>query len=350
MLLKVKGKNVDFFNSFTLSLVYNSIASAFTFDYRFDPNDPIHRDIFIPGKYYPCTVEHNGELLVTGTMLSDVKTFSQVPELATLAGYSKTGVLQDCKIPPSLYPLQTDGLSLKQIAEKIIKAFDIKLVVENQKANIAYYRDVDEILNEAIQTSTAYVSQSIQEYLTEIAIQKNILLTHNEKGNLVFTRAKTNIDPIMEFNGDMPGTKISLSFDGQGMHSHITVQKQADSDGGNAGEFTIINPYVESYRPDVIIQTSGSDVDTELVARSALAAELSKIRLTVQTDRWEIDGKIIRPNNTISVVAPHLGLFERRNWFIESVNFVGDQTKTIATINAVVLEAYNNQNPKKYFN
>lgn len=350
MLLKINGKNVEFFNRFNLSLIYNAVASAFSFDYVYEPDNPLHKEIFKPGSFFPCTVEHNGELLITGTTLSDSKTFGPTSELASLAGYSKTGLLQDCKIPPSLYPLQSDGLSLKQIAEKLIKKFGIKLIVENQKATTAYYKDVDEIVKELLSTSTAYETQSIQEYLTEIAVQKNVLLTHDEKGNLVLTRAKTDLDPIMDFNGNAPGTTITLSFDGQGMHSHITVQKQADSDGGNAGEFTITNPYVPVYRPDVITQTSGSDVDTELVARNALAAELSKIKLTIQTDRWEIGGKIIRPNNTISVVAPHLGLYEKKKWFIESVNFVGDQTKAVATINAVVLEAYNNQNPKKYFN
>ncbi|NBR25516.1 MAG: hypothetical protein EBU08_17415, partial [Micrococcales bacterium] len=58
----------------------------------------------------------------------------------------------------------------------------------------------------------------------------------------------------------------------QGIHSAITLMKQADSDGGNAGEVTVYNPYSPIvFRPTVATQGSGDDNDTTTAARAELA-------------------------------------------------------------------------------
>lgn len=350
MILKINGHNLNYFNSFTLNLVYNSVASSFSFNFVFEPANELHRSLFKPGTYHKCVLEHNGEVLITGIILSHSFSLSDTKEAASLAGYSLPGVLEDCEIPTTLYPLQSDGLSLRQIAEKFIKPFNLKLVVENENSNTPYYKSVSDKADEKIEVSTAYETQSIKEYLNEIAAQKNVTLSHDSSGNLLLTRAKTNLKPLMEFNGNIPGTKIALSFDGQSMHSIITVQKQADSDGGNAGESSVNNPYASVYRPKVLSQTSGTDINTQEAARNALGYELAKIRLTITTDRWEINGKIIKPNNIVSVQSDELYLYKKSNWFIESISFTGNESSTTAVLTCVLPEVYNNSTPKNIFN
>jgi prophage tail gpP-like protein len=134
------------------------------------------------------------------------------------------------------------------------------------------------------------------------------------------------------------------------MHSHITVMKQADSNGGNAGEFTIENPYVPFvYRPKVITQSSGDDNDTEKAARNILSDELKNLKLTIVTDRWEVNGKMLKPNNIISVTNPDIYLYKSADWFIESIDFVGDEKQTTATLHCVLPEVYNGKTPKYLF-
>jgi len=82
----------------------------------------------------------------------------------------------------------------------------------------------------------------IKDYLYEMAKQKNIVLSHNAKGELLFTETKSKQTPILDFdltNGTLPGTKFKFTYSGQQMHSHITLQRQASETGGNAGEYTI---------------------------------------------------------------------------------------------------------------
>ena len=345
MILKIKNKKYDFFNEFKLNLKYDSIASTFTFDGYFNPENKDHRDLLHIGHFHPITVEHNDELLVSGILLSETFRHSSVKELTSLGGYSFPGVLEDCQIPTSSYPLQSDGLSLREIAQKIIKPFNLEMVIDSV---------VRKKMNEVYDTSTANELQPIKTYLSELASQKNIILSHTPEGKLLFTQANTKKPPILDFNipegGSIPGTSMSLTFNGQLMHSQITIIKQAGISGGNAGEITVINPFVPfTFRSKVLVQNSGDDNDTRKAAKNALAKEFQNIKLKITTDRWEVDDKIIKPNNIVSVINPDIFLFKKTNWFIESINFTGNKKQTTAVLNCVLPEVYNGKIPTNIF-
>jgi prophage tail gpP-like protein len=255
-------------------------------------------------------------------------------------------VLEDCEIPTSQYPLQFNGLSLAQIARKLCAPFKVDVVIDDS---------VSSKMNSSFKVSTASESQNISSYLAELASQKDIVMSHNEKGQLLFTKAKTDGEPILEFDttkGTLPGTSFAFTFDGQGMHSHVTVQKQASSDGGNAGEETKRNPYVVgsyAFRPTVKSQSSGDDNQTGSATQRAVANELKGIKLTIEIDRWKINGKIIRPNNTLTIVAPEVYIPRKETFFIESVNFTGDEKEQKCTLNCVLPGVYDGKAPVNIF-
>lgn len=338
---RIRNREVNFFKEFNIQLLYNSLANTFTFKYYFNPDNQEHIDLACIGHYHEAQLEHNGETLLTGYILNEKFNDSDKKEITSFAGYSLTGVLQDCQIPPELYPLQSNKLSLKEIADKLVKPFGIKVVVDPA---------VLSKVNEVFEQTTAKESQTIGAYLDELSRQKGVVLSHTEKGELLFTRANTSGNPILNFDGGIPFTSMELEFQGQGMHSHITVVKQADMDGGNAGEYTIKNPYVPFvFRPKVIMQSSGTDVDSETVAKAALASELRGLKLIITTDRWEVDGKVIKPNNIIKVLNPEVYLFKPSRWYIESVQLKGNETQTVAILTCVLPEAYSNEKPKYLF-
>lgn len=340
---RIKIRTVQFFNNFSLDLIYDSIASTFKFSFYFDPENHDQEELSCVSHFHEAQLFYNGELLITGYILSQAYVSDVQRELVNISGYAKAGVLEDCQIPPSLYPLQSDGLSLIQIAQKFTKPFDLSIYVDGSvsaKMNLAYEK------------TTANESQSIKDYLTELAIQRDIILTHDSGGDLLFTKAKTNLKPIIAFDQSnfMGATQMQLSFAGQGLHSEITVIKQADSKGGEAGQYTIYNPFVPIvYRPKVIVQSSGDVNSLQETAQQALAAEIKSIVLTITTDRWVINGKILKPNNLISVVNPEIYLYKKTNWFIESISFEGDSEKTIATIKCVLPCVYDGSVPVNVF-
>lgn len=343
--------DVKFFNNFSVTLKYDSVASTFGVDFYFDPTNQVHAELACVSHYHECILQHNGETLITGYILSQSFLSSDKKQMVKIAGYSKPGVLEDCEIPTSLYPLQSDGLTLREIAQKLIAPFGLGLVTDGvAKAESNQVFTLDEKLDKTIVKSNAKESQNIKSYLTELATQRNIILSHDEKGNLVFTEAKTNNAPLFHVEQGVIATSIKMNFNGQGIHSQITVIKQADSSGGDAGEFTIYNPYCPIvFRPKVITQSSGDTNTIEDYAKNALAAELKNITVVITTDRWDINGKIIRPNSIITVYSPENYIYKKTKFFVESVSFTGDSEKQVATLNCVLPEVYNRQSPQNIF-
>lgn len=341
---RIKNRTVQYFGKFDINLVYDSVGSDYSFDIFFDPENQDHKILCEPARYNLARLYHNGELLLTGFILSQGFTSQPQPTLNTFSGYSVPGVLEDSQIPTSAYPLENSGLTLRQIATKLLRPFQIIFEVDSA---------VNSLMDEKYEKTTAEATQTVKEYLQSLASQKDIIISHTPTGHLLFTKAKTDLKPIFNFDGNLPGTTFSLTFNGGMMHNQITVIKEADKDGGNAGEYTILNPYVPvnttAFRPKVVVQTSGNSNDTKKTARNLLGEELKNIILTITTDRWLIDNKVIKPNQIISVQNPDLFLYEKTNFFIQSVNLNGDPEKTIATLTCVLPECFNGNTPQNIF-
>lgn len=334
--------DVTFFSSYQVSLKFDSLASTFSFNFLYDEKSRLHAEMACVSHFHEAILEHDGEVLITGYLLSQAFNVGQKTELTQFAGYSKAGVLEDCEIPTTIFPLQSDGLTLRQVANKIITAFKLKMVVDSSVAG-----EMDKV----IPVSTAKDTQNAKSYLTEICTQRKIIMSHNENGDVVFTRAKTEVEPAFHVQDGQIGTNISLMFSGQGLHSDITVLKESGIDGGNAGEVTIQNPYVPIVtRPRVLTQTSGEDTSVEDTAMNALAAELKDaIILKVETDRWTLNNKLIRPGIVISVYSPKNYIYKKTNFFVESIDYKGDSKSLTATLNCVIPEVYNGKMPKNIF-
>lgn len=348
MILKIYdrkiSRRVEYFNNFNLSLRYDSVASSFGFSFFADLENEEHRILCKIAQYQLARLEHNGELLISAFILSQAITDSATPSLKSFSGYSIPGVLEDSQIPPYAYPLQSDGLTLKQIAEKLMRPFQIKIDIDPS---------VEHLMNQPYKETTADPTQTVKDYLVELATQKNIIVSHTPIGHLLFTRAKIDQKPIIDFGEGLIADSYNLIFPGQAMHSHIWVMKQADSDGGNAGQSLIENPYVPTsttaFRPKVIIQSSGDDLDTDKAAQNALASELKNLKLVITVDRWDVNGIILKPNSIVSVQNPRLFMDKKTNWFVEQVDYEGDAEKLTATITCVLPETYSGKYPKYIF-
>lgn len=334
----------EFFTKFNMVLRYDSIASAFSFDFYFDPYDQRHAELFAVSHFHEAILEDNGETLLTGFILTNKFKASSKKELTSIGGYSKTGNFEDSNIPPSLYPLQVDGLSISQIANKLCEPFKVKVVIDPSVASK---------MNAKVKSSTFEATETIKEVLTKLCVQRKIVMTHNVYGDLVFTQAQTNKKPLFDVSTGVPGVEMELMFDGQKLHSDITVMKEANSSGGNAGQYTIENPLVPvayTYRPRVVIQSSGDDSTLEEFAKQTLAIEIKEaIVLTIKIDRWRINEKVVLPNNTVSVYNPELFLYKTVEWFIEEVRFEGDTSKQTAILKCVLPCCYDGTTPKNIF-
>jgi prophage tail gpP-like protein len=347
MILKVGNIKVEKFSGIDITLKYDSVASTFAFTFYYDRNNPEVKQLANYGSYARCKIiDDDGTTLITGTVLSQAFEDGATKSLTGISGYSIPGVLEDCEIPVSLYPLQSDGKTLKQIAEYLLRPFGIGLVIDEWDN----FTEIVDSANEVIPKIAAEPKQTVKSYLSEIAAQKNIIISHTAGGDLRFTRAYANGPSLYHFTSGIPNVKIGVNFDGQGMHSSITIVKQADMQAGNAGEASVNNPYVQSFRPSVKIQTTGTDITSELAAKNALAAELKNIKVTIsigglQNFRW--NGNKIRPNCLVDITSPECNINRKTQFFVEQVQLIENNDGQTAVLTCVVPEVHNGQTPIK---
>jgi prophage tail gpP-like protein len=341
---RFRNRQIKFFTDFEFDLKFDSIDSSFSLSYEFDPNNQEHIEFSCIGHYHTCTLEDNGELLMTGIILSIQFTDAAKQSLAKISGYTLSGVLGDCEIPLSKQlSLQSDGLTIREIVQKYIKPFGLQIVVESSAAKL-----MDQVLEE----TSANETQTVKSYLSQLVSQKNVIMSHDERGRVVFTKtsARAKQKPIFEFNQGMPGVSMTLAFNGQGIHSEIVAIGQSDIEDENALESPPLknpfSPVRTVFRPHTVTQNSGNADDTELAAKNTLAAELKNIPLMIAMDRWTIGEKLARPGNIITVQNPRIYLFKKSNWFIEAVNFKGDAKSKTATLRCVRPEVFNGETPE----
>ena len=352
---RFENRRVFFFSQYRLQLNYNSPGSSFSLQMIFDPDNPEHKELACVTHYHEVELFYNDQKILTGVVTNNGFRHAPSKQLAGLSGYSKPGLLQDCSIPPEAYPLQCDGLSLNQIVRKmtaiwvdgIHSAYGLKIKVDDA---------VQDRMNKVISKSTASETDTVFGYLNGLARQRDIIISHTPDGELLFTQSKTRSEPFMTIDTTIPDgmrgiTTIELDYDGTGLHSHIYVKGKASKSGDNASDETIRNPYVVGtvYRPIVISQSSGDDNDTISAARRALGKELENIKVRITTDRWEVKNQMILPNSTISIRDPEIYLYNKKNWFVQSVSYEGTPEKTTATINCVLPECFNGDKVESVF-
>lgn len=347
LVLKIGSDEFSTFTKGEVNLKYGYISSSFSLTAVFDPENALHRRIFKPLSYPEVTLyTDKGKKLITGTILNHKFNSESKKKVVTISGYSKTGILSDCKIPVESYPLEFNGLTLVQIATQLLEPFGIGVVVENDGG----------VASEVIAEVTANEDQTISAFLKEIANQRNLIITHDGDGNIVFTRTRTNVPSIATYRESIPATQITLSVKGQGMHSSITAMKQSDLYTENTSEGTIENELVGLFRPTTMNQKVGTDNTVDDVVRNQRANELRNIGLVIDSDRWEwlnFDNRgiaeSIEPNNIIDVISPDNWIPNRTQFFVESVKLISTPQKDTSTLSCVLPEVYNNQDPQIIF-
>ena len=331
MRLEIGNKDYKYFSDWNITLKFNSIANIFSFNAKRELLDYIL-------EYPECKIyDDNNDLLLTGTILAPILKTSIRPKFIRYTGYGKAGVLEDCPVPLSLYPLQFDNLSLIDITEKLLKPFGV---------GFNFTSNVLSDLEKKYDKITVEPETLVKQILNNLASQRNIFLSSNVFGEVFFTRydPKSFLPAEYFVEGTEGITDISLNIASQTLHSEITVVKQASKKNPDAGQSTITNPYVDVFRPTVKVLSSGDIFDVDKAARNALSAELSNIKITFKSTSF------VLPGATISLKAPSIDLNEPTELFVEQTTIVGTiKRKDNYAYSCVLPDVYTNGDVKNIF-
>lgn len=315
----------------------DSVASTFAFVARFNPDNEDHKLLFKPLSYHAIEIfKSDNTLLLTGTILIHEFNSNDAPELVKISGYSKCGILEDVNIPYSAYPLESNNRTLKEISERLFNLFSIKLIVDASVLN-----DVNLVYGKSIAEPT----DSIKTYIAKLTAQRNILMSHNSKGNIVFFRPNTAKASSLFLNAENC-TNMAFTTKGQSFHSEISILRQPSSDGKNLTPVdTIKNQLINSFRPKVKTLSSGTDTDTSKASQNELASELQNVELVITLPRVEE----LKPGDIVDVQNKEIYLYERTKFMINSIVINENESKTNMVLNLTLPEAFTGKQPKNIF-
>ena len=349
MKVEINGKDIVFFNAGSISLKLDSIASSFGFQARFNPENDLHKELFKPLQFQLARIYNsNGKLLLTGFVLNHSFTSNKDVNLVSISGYSISGILEDVTIPPSLYPLENTSLSLKQIAQKLCSAYGIGLIVGSNAGNVnVVAADVDPDSetesNIVYKKTVASPTDTVKGYLSKLTSQRNILLSHDAKGNVVLFKPNDNAMPKYFFNKENT-LEMTSSYQGQGLHSEINVIRQPSEE--NSGVTTVdavINPLIGLYRPTTKLLSSGEDTDVSKAANNELASELNSIGVTVKL-KGIFD--TLFPGDIVNIHNHEIYSFAYSRYMVSEINLNFDETSETTDLKLVLPETYTGKIPK----
>ena len=351
----IAGRSVAYFNNGSITLKLDSIASTFEFSAYFKPQETEFQQLFKPLQYLPVEIYNSKKkLILTGTILNHRFSSNKGRELVTISGYSKCGILEDvCIAPSNNYSLESTNKSLKDIAQQLCKPFGINVVVSSQSKSISEstvetgsktireksdYESIKAKANSVFGRTASSPTETIRDYLAKLASQKNVVLSHNEKGEVLFFQPDYNQLPRYFFT---KGNTVSMELDynGQALHSDIYIVRQPSDENEGVSTYDVAkNTLVAKYRPTTKIMSSGEDSEVKDAARNELASELKSIALTI-----ELQGLFdeIYPGEIVNVHNHYLYCYAYNRFMVDSITMKFDASSETTTLNCVVPESFN---------
>lgn len=411
MQLKVNGHIYNMYNQVSIDMKFDSLTDMFSISVYYDPDNAQHVKDFTPGHFSECQITHGGVLVLTGTILSTRFYSAGDPPktLLQVRGYVKTGVLEDCcivntkyveadangramfqyqfdnksNVGMQQYTLQLDNMKLVDIVRTVTAWYDLgEPVVDPDLLNDAAFNTPYTTVVPTTDKPDSYQDMTVVKFLDKLCTQKNVVLSHNAKGQVVITRPRVDkttttdrtlvrVDPtavttevagapdftagttvttqanrpilhnFTDTDPKCPG--MELEFDGQKMHRVIQVAGEAGHK--NYLDKTTANPFVAVgvKRFVRMFQDAGNDTDTVLVASAAVREEMKNITLTIEVEGWTLGGNLIVPNQLITVKNKNVGLRTAQKWFIQSAVLFGDERLKKTTITCVIPQCFGNE-------
>jgi prophage tail gpP-like protein len=265
-----------------------------------------------------CTVKIGKDLVLTGYNDDWLPSYDANEVRLEVQGRSKTCDLVDCSVVHSSG--QFSGLTLAEIAKRVCQPFSIDVVAE-----------VD--TGDAFGKVTVEQGETAFELLDRLAKQRAILMTTNPAGQLVLTKASSDvIDVRLELGVNILAARGRFSW--RDRASQYIVKGSASAGGSSwddvspkqvGGMQTIVtDSEITRYRPKIVLSE-----DIMTAGGSSTRGQWQKQRMIGQSNQTEITvagwrtggetGDLWTVNKRVQIVDPLQGLDV--TWLINTVMF-----------------------------
>jgi len=325
----IRGKRFRFWNKVTLDEKIDSIATV-ELDAPFDPDIEIFKESFRPFKYDDMEIKLNGDTIFVGTMVSVVPRLEANSRMVNVQGYALPGVLNDCMAPSSLAPLEFLDQNLTSIAKTVCDPFGIRVRIEGSSGAV-------------FEKVALKPTQKIFSFLSDLASQRNFVITSTPSGDLLFHRdsEKTGTPRALLSQGSEPLMSVQANFKSQDYFASVTgIQTPPIFDFlGTLEPFTQRNKRLEGVTRPFVFIVKDADNIAELkegvgVRIGRMFANAASYSITVSTWR-DSKNRLWRPNTTIKLIAPGAMIYTSYEFIIRRIKFIRDNNRFTADLNLI---------------
>jgi prophage tail gpP-like protein len=302
----IDGKKFTGWTGYEIILSYDAF-DTFSFSAPYDKSIKNLRETIMPFTFKNCQVFYDTMPQFKGTLLTPDPELSDTSKEITLQGYPLCGILNDCTVPPSLYPGDYKGLTLRDIASKIGDSYGIKVIFKDDAG--APFTEV-----------SFEPTDKILDFFVNLSKQRKLLYTNDENGRLVFFKPKQDKSFVSFTEGKPPLISLKPKFQAQKFFSHITGFTKTQAEKGSLS-YTWENNYLIkkgiTRHQTITVDDAEDKASLENAVKSyagRMFAECVSFDLECETHKNE-KGELFKKGMTVAVLAPS-AMIEKETFFI----------------------------------
>lgn len=333
--IKLNGTRFRFWDSVVITRAID-VMDTVQFTAPFDHEAPGFKETFRPFSFQSAEVYVGGEPLFTGTVISIAPSVESDSKTLDVNAYSVPGILNDCTAPASAYPIEFNGFGLENVAKALAKPFGI---------------DVEFLASQGqtFERVACTPGTRILSFLSQLARQRNLLISSSADGKLQFLRSVAPGSPVAVLTqGQSPVMAVRPSFNPQEYYSHITGIEPVIL-GLDGVQYTVKNTRIAGVmRPLTFTAPDTLDADIKVAVEAKAArmfANMVSYDLTVNTWR-DPSGKLWEPNTTLKLEAPDAMIYSSYEFVIRSVQYERNRNQESATLNLILPGAFAGEIPE----
>lgn len=331
----IDGKRFRFWDRVRITRSIDTMDTV-EFGAPFDSEAPGFRGTFRPFSFKTVVITVGGTPLFTGTMVAVNPVVGNAQKVISVSGYSLPGVLNDCTSPASSFPLEFDNQGLREIATAMAAPFGISVDFRADQGAV-----FERVASEP--------GKKVSAFLTELAKQRNLIISSSPRGKLVFLQSSEGGQPVARLQqGVAPVLSVTPFFSPQEYYSHITGIEPVVV--GLAGsQFTVKNPRLLGVTRPLTFNapdTLDADVKSAVEAKTGrMFGNMASYSVHVATWR-DPSGKLWEPNTSIKLLSPDAMIYKEYEFIIRSIEFSRDRATETATLNLVIPGSFSGKVPE----
>lgn len=331
----IDGKRFRFWDRVRITRAIDTMDTV-EFGAPFDADAPGFRETFRPFSFKTVVITVGGEPLFTGTMVAVSPAVENGQKIVSVSGYSLPGVLNDCTSPASTYPLEFDNQGLREISGALSSPFGIGVEFEGDQGAV-----FERVASEP--------GKKVLAFLTELAKQRNLVISSTPRGTLLFSQSKETGPPVARLQqGSAPVMAVTPFFSPQEYYSHITGIEPVIV--GLAGsQFTVKNPRLLGVTRPLTFNapdTLDADVKGAVEAKAGrMFGNMASYSVRVATWR-DPNGNLWEPNTIVKLQAPEAMIYNEYAFVVRSVEFEREGRAETATLNLVIPGSFSGKVPE----